>query len=336
MVPGSDADLPELVPIGKDLVPDRAAQLKNGILVADGRAMMLFHGSDREAKRYAEVVNAYAREFQGKATVHSVAVPSAVSFYLPEDQSRRSGSELENLEVVRTHLLPEVRVADVYGELSRHADEPIFLLTDHHWTGLGAYYGYRAFCQAASLTAARLETMAQRKTRQRYGSLARIVQDPALLRVKDEFDYYLPPVEYQAVRYVGPGQRKTQPASFVAESTRGYLIFLGGDSGLMSAETGLGNGRRALLIKNSYGNAFAPYLLSNFERVVVADYRYLERTIVELVKEYEITDIILLSSTMTINSGLHRHFLRYVLRGAGQRPVIPLATDAPKPEEVAP
>ena len=34
------------------------------------------------------------------------------------------------------------------------------------------------------------------------------------------------------------------------------------------------NGRKIAMIKDSYGNAFAPYLASHYEEVYVLDYRY--------------------------------------------------------------
>ena len=42
---------------------------------------------------------------------------------------------------------------DVQSALGAHKDEYIFYRTDHHWTSLGAFYGYGALCQALDLPA---------------------------------------------------------------------------------------------------------------------------------------------------------------------------------------
>ena len=42
---------------------------------------------------------------------------------------------------------------DLSSVLREHADEYIFYRTDHHWTSLGAYYGYEALCAAMGLPA---------------------------------------------------------------------------------------------------------------------------------------------------------------------------------------
>ena len=42
--------------------------------------------------------------------------------------------------------------ADVYTPLMEHKDEDIFYRTDHHWTSLGAYYGYTGLASALGYT----------------------------------------------------------------------------------------------------------------------------------------------------------------------------------------
>ena len=42
--------------------------------------------------------------------------------------------------------------ADIAGALAAHSEEPVFYRTDHHWTSLGAYYGYTALLEAMGET----------------------------------------------------------------------------------------------------------------------------------------------------------------------------------------
>jgi hypothetical protein len=62
------------------------------------------------------------------------------------------------------------------------------------------------------------------------------------------------------------------------------------------------NGRKILQIKDSYGNAFAPFLSAHYEEVYIVDYRYFEGNIKELVKKYGITDIIFSHNLQVVNS----------------------------------
>lgn len=45
-------------------------------------------------------------------------------------------------------LVGEDHYIDVYAVLKEHSDEDIYYRTDHHWTSLGAYYGYLAWVEA--------------------------------------------------------------------------------------------------------------------------------------------------------------------------------------------
>ena len=43
----------------------------------------------------------------------------------------------------------KIVTVDAYSALAAHTDEYLYFRTDHHWTQLGAYYAYTAFCEAA-------------------------------------------------------------------------------------------------------------------------------------------------------------------------------------------
>jgi hypothetical protein len=103
---------------------------------------------------------------------------------------------------------------------------------------------------------------------------------------------------------------------FFAEKSRGYIVFLGGDIPLLVSNTSAGTGRTALVVKNSYGNAFAPYLLPHFDRVVVLDYRYVSRNIQDIVDTFGVTDLVFVNATITANSGAHQERMRQVARGS--------------------
>jgi hypothetical protein len=81
----------------------------------------------------------------------------------------------------------------------------------------------------------------------------------------------------------------------------------------MAATTGVKNGRRALLVKNSFGNPLAPLLLPHFEQVVVVDYRFYFDTIAALVRRFRITDLFVQNATLTANDPYHRGRLKLVL-----------------------
>ena len=52
------------------------------------------------------------------------------------------------------------------------------------------------------------------------------------------------------------------------------------------------NGKKALVIKNSYGNAFSVFLISHYEEIYVMDFRYSEHNILNLIRDNNINDLI--------------------------------------------
>ncbi len=286
--------------------------------------MQLFGGTSQSALAYAQVINAYAERLAGKVKVHSVVVPSAVSFYLPPDHSHRTRSERENLAMLASALRPDVSSPDTFPALEAHAaDEPLYFRTDHHWNGLGAYRAYEAFCRSLGFTPVALSALRHGQKPGFVGSYASFTRDPSLRAAPDVVDHYDPPITYTATRFMDPSGTGTgQPARFVDPQHRGYLVFLGGDAPLLHARTDVKNGRRAIFVKNSFGNAFAPLLLSHFEELYVVDYRYYAGSLDALVEKSGATDLIFFNVTLLANAAPHRQRIAALGRGSkawGQR-----------------
>jgi hypothetical protein len=288
--------------------------LSAGILIRDGRAMQSFGGGPSGAPAYARSLNTIHAAVGNRATVYSVIVPTAQEFYLPEGARNRVRYERPNILGTYARLSPGIRTVDVHAELAAHTAENLYFNTDHHWTGLGAYYGYRAFCRSAGLDPVPLERMDRRVVRERWlGSLFRLTRDPDLRA--DRVEIAVPPAEAE-VHVPGRGSDRIVPL-FRHESP-GYEVFLGGDHPIMRVRTSMRNGRRAILVKNSYGNAFAPYLVSHYEELVFVDYRSYGGTLRRLLAESERpTDLIFMNGTLTANSRAHTALIERLLDGRG-------------------
>lgn len=315
--PGAEVppEEPEPLPGGVEEPLDTGpTTVRAGVLVHGGRGMMLFAGTDDTARGFARVANAYARAFR-RQTIHLVVTPTATPFYIPDEERHRTRSERDNLEAIRRALDGGQRFPDVYGALAPHQGEGIFYLTDHHWTALGAWYGYAAFCASAGFTPVPLSAMERRQRPPDVGSMYRMTRDPALKDVADVTEYYAPTVESQAVRFTGDDQQTPARARLIDDRRRGYLVFLGGDWPVMLARTRADTHRRALVVKNSFGNAFTPFLAPHYQVLVVVDYRYTVRSVAELVRQYRVDDIILVMDTVTANDPLHQRRVREIISG---------------------
>ena len=60
--------------------------------------------------------------------------------------------------------------------------------------------------------------------------------------------------------------------------------------------------RNALVLKDSFGNAFVPYLCEHFGNIIVVDTRYTTMNVYEQLKDYGLTDIIFVNNVQAANS----------------------------------
>jgi hypothetical protein len=290
--------------------------LKSGIVVADGRGLMYVVGDDDGARRFARALNQWALALPD-VRIDVLVTPTAARFYLPAVHRELSLDEHENLAVLRTALSPSLQWVDVEAALAAHVDEPIFFRTDHHWTGHGAWLAYAAWARQAGLLPVDPQTLVERTSAPLLGSLYRSTQSRQLARDPEPATYWLPSVPYKALRWRTVDGAPT-PITLLVERERGYNVFLGGDDPLIVAQTGRETGRRALLVKNSFGNAFAPWLVHHFDDVVIVDYRYYDGSIIDLVRRYRVTDVLIVNATVTANSAAHAQRMTEVLRGRGR------------------
>ena len=58
-----------------------------------------------------------------------------------------------------------------------------------------------------------------------------------------------------------------------------------------------------MIIKESFGNAFAPFLVSHYDDVYIVDQRYFELGVEDFVRENGITDLLFLNNIFAVNTG---------------------------------
>lgn len=320
VIEGDSKQAPKQASAQPAATQNKPLNVVGGVLLHEGQALFMFQGTDRGAQGYANAVNTWVDLVASKRdgmTTTVVVTPTSSHFYLPPAARARTTSEAKNLAAMRDALRPGVRFADVISEMEGNQDEPLFFKSDHHWTGLGAYYAYRAWAKAAGVAPLDLSAFDKRSVPGVAGSFWSLTQAPELRHADKESYYYVPKtVTFDGTQYSGPQQKTPVAQPFFAEKSRGYIVFLGGDIPLLVSNTNAGTGRTALVIKNSYGNAFAPYLLPHFDRVVVLDYRYVSRNIQDIVDTFGVTDLVFVNATITANSGAHQERMRQVARGS--------------------
>lgn len=227
----------------------------------------------------------YIREFfaaSGKSC-RALIVPSPAGVLrdmLPENAPYYDeAGAFERLDTALGGSLLDVRetLADV---------EDPYYHTDHHWTTMGAQAAYRRWAEVTGHTVR--EDALVCATEEFRGTLYSKVLLPD--SVYDSV-YYAPGITAESV--VCDGKDGTLYDGDALTRKDKYELFLGGNYGQCVITTGTENGKHLLLVKDSFANAFVPFLLGDYETVTMIDLRYFRGSMAELAAESD--DILVLT-----------------------------------------
>lgn len=281
-------------------------EMSKNILVANKRGIMLFGGSYANGERYASYLNRYQQELGSGVQVWSMVAPTPCSFYTPEKFRHLIGSEQKNIEHINEHLVGAKGV-DIYTPLEKHADEPIFMRTDHHWSALGAFYAAEAFSAAARVPFARISDYDKMVKPDYVGTLYGYSGDATLKNNPEDFFWYVPHAEFSVTYWNRNLTNRRSGSLFLnvdnVNRSDWYMVYLGGDDRVTKIETNVRNGRKLAVIKDSYGNALIPWLTSSFEEITVIDMRFFTKNAISYLKEIGATDVLFAMNTFSAVGG---------------------------------
>jgi len=215
-----------------------------------------------------------------EAPVYLGLIPSAAEIWrdrLPE--GAESWDQAAFIE--RAAALEGVGTVDFQPALAAHAGEDIFYRTDHHWTTLGAYYGYAALMDALGRGA---EVLGPEEFQRRVPPLADEFQGTLYSQSgvhwlePDSIELWVDEegLAVASWRDGSPKEARLYDYDYLGEKDK-YSAFLGGNQPLCVIRNPEGEGR-LLLIRDSYSDSMAPFLALHFEEVHLLDPRYYRRS----------------------------------------------------------
>lgn len=308
--PETSSEAPtEFVDDGRELV-DMNPQEAGAVNVKDLAGYCVYGFNLQAADRFAESVAALQANLPG-VTFYEIMVPNNSAILLDEE-TKKAWSLSDERKVIQYYygktkqLAPSVCTVDIYDALLSHKNEYIYFRTDHHWTQLGAYYAYVEFCRAAGFSANPLSAYASDVSPTFLGSYVNTNGYKQLEANADSITYYYP-LSTNELRFYDEEQKTFRDGKAIRNlkdfhPRYGYMGYIYGDHAVsyMKNPT-LKNGRRCLVVKESFGNCFAPFLIDHYEEVVIVDYRYLEDRIVKYALEEGVTDVVFLNNLEAVS-----------------------------------
>lgn len=166
-------------------------------------------------------------------------------------------------------------VVDVRPAFMANIEDDLYYRTDHHWTTTGgAWLAYQAFCEAQGLNALPPQAELLESVPGFYGTnfskTKYVGTQPDTLHFYN-FDTPLIVYRMQESGTLLPEEGPLMDMSRLSAYDK-YAAFLRGNNAYSTMQ-GQGEGS-ILVIKDSYGNCFSPYLLQNYARIGILDLRY--------------------------------------------------------------
>ena len=270
-----------------------------------GAAYELFGSSEQRAENYANTINGFADKLTGM-TVYDMVIPNHTEMGLPQrlkDSEASSSSQAENIKSMYSKLADNVTPINAYNYLANHNSEYIYYDSDHHWSGLGAYYAYSAFADSTKQPVLQLSECTEKTIEGFTGSFAATI---GTLNT-DTVHYWEFPYSVQMDITDANGNVNTYDSPYYQYAEGGsltYGVFIMGDNPLtvLKSSSEKGAGKKIAVVKESYGNAFVPYLTYNYEEVHVVDFRHFGRNLKSYCQENEIDEVLFINGVMSANT----------------------------------
>ena len=193
---------------------------------------------------------------------------------------------------------------DMYSALGAHTDEYIFYRTDHHWTSLGAYYGFSALAESMGFDYPALDSYADRHviSEEFYGTtwsssgFSWVGPDTMEIFVNE-------PEGLKVTSYPegSPVEGKLYDFSFLEKKDK-YSTFMGGNCPLHEIVTGTEGKPSLLIIRDSYTDSLLPLLLDDFSEIHVLDLRYYRASLKSYIEQNDFDSVLVCYSVSNFST----------------------------------
>jgi len=274
-------------------------EVAGNVYVSGDRAFSIFYFATDNMDTYASMINTVKYKVGDGVNVYDLVAPTSFGVYLSEDvqQSMGGSSEKKAIAYIDSRLQSNVTAVDFFDDLVSLNSQYLYFRTDHHWTALGAYYAYCKFCQAKGIEPQNLGQLQQVEYDGFLGTLySGSDQSAALAANPDSVIAYIPSETNEETITRTDGSSFTWPIirdGNELSAGNKYLTFIGGDQPMVEIDNpDITDGSTCVVVKDSYGNAFVPFLVGHYQRVFVLDYRYYTGNATQLVKDTGASDVI--------------------------------------------
>ncbi len=266
---------------------------------------------DSTAKKYADNVNAVADALAGKANVYMLPIPLSSGVCLPDELYGKDifADQKAAEEKIIGYMNGNVKSVALYDALLAHRTEYIYFRTDHHWTATGAYYAYEQFCKAKGIAAKPLDGYTADEYDGFLGTFYRDSNQNAAMGANPDKVIAYHPLSTEATMDYGESENGSLNRGKIIYDESGapaslkYGAFITGDNAYSIINNpDVTDGSSCIVVKESFGNAFVPFLTDHYQTIYVLDYRYWKGSISQFAQDKGVQDVLFVNNLSAIRS----------------------------------
>ena len=275
--------------------------LSSGEIIYNGAVISIPYLVPSVAQYYADVVSYYKYLFPD-SRVNVLCAPLSSAMVDEPKLKKKITDQDKMIDTINSYLSDDINGVNCFDELYSHRNEYLYFKSDHHWTSRGAYYAYVAFAESVGLTPTPLENFTEVLMNSAWnGSMYSMTGDERIKEITDEVYAYVSTKKHTMTTYNSNGNVNKFNTSILT-NYGSYNGFIDGDNAYTVINVPENPQDMTILVfKDSYGNAFVPYLVEHYGTIIVVDPRYIYFDIYEHLKDYKLTDILFVNNLYNPN-----------------------------------
>ncbi len=208
-------------------------------------------------------------------------LPKNAPYYNASAMYRLAGSILKNAGHIDAR--PALREYTGHGQ--------VYYRTDHHWTLLGAYAAYTAYCEACQLDKRTFDYFAAEKVTEDF--LGTMYSKVMPYTTKADTIYAAGKIP-QAFITCDEAKKVTVYDKKKLRQKDKYAYFFGGNYSEVTLQMRENPKKKLLVVKDSYANCFVPFLMEKFGQITMLDLRYYRKSVQQLLADNQYTHVLVL------------------------------------------
>lgn len=268
----------------------------NGVYFSKNYFVEKFQESDIDDELLNKTIG-YLKEFLAKHKNAKIAIVPTAGGVI-DGLYPKYGNNINQKEMIEDLYdeIGESSSIDIYQSLKNNEDKDIYYRTDHHWTTLGAYYGYESIAKAFNKEIVGLD---------KYDEV--VVDDEFSGTIQSKVNYdigydtiykYVPKFDVDYTMTLNEDSKTTTNSIYdesKLKTKEKYAVFLGGNNAITRIKNNSLEGEgKILIIKDSYAHSMTPFLINNYSEVVLMDLRYFMGSVNSFIDAEEFDDILIM------------------------------------------